>query len=102
MTQPADFKSALQERLARGGTVVADEIVAEEGPPHQRTFEVVAMVDGEKLARGSGRLRRTPSRPRPRPPWKRLPAATCTGLDHLEGFNSFPDRMRLMFCPACR
>ena len=47
LTQPADFKSALQERLARRGTVVAYEIVAEEGPPHERTFEVVAMVDGD-------------------------------------------------------
>jgi len=58
LTQPADFKSALQERLARRGTVVAYEIVAEEGPPHQRMFEVVAMVDGEELARGSGRSKK--------------------------------------------
>ena len=58
LTQPADFKSALQERLARRGTVVAYEIVAEEGPPHQRTFEIVAMVDGEELARGSGRSKK--------------------------------------------
>jgi ribonuclease-3 len=58
LTQPADFKSALQERLARRGTVVSYEIVAEEGPPHQRTFEIVAMVEGEELARGSGRSKK--------------------------------------------
>ena len=58
LTQPADFKSALQERLARRGTVVAYEIVAEEGPPHERTFEIVAMVDGAELARGSGRSKK--------------------------------------------
>jgi ribonuclease-3 len=58
LTQPADFKSALQERLARRGTVVTYEIAAEEGPPHQRTFEVVAMVEGEALARGSGRSKK--------------------------------------------
>ncbi|WP_245602770.1 ribonuclease III family protein [Solirubrobacter soli] len=58
LTQPADFKSALQERLARRGTVVAYEIAAEEGPPHQRTFEVVAVVEGEELARGSGRSKK--------------------------------------------
>jgi ribonuclease-3 len=58
LTQPADFKSALQERLARRGTVVAYEIVAEEGPPHERTFEVAAMVEGEALARGSGRSKK--------------------------------------------
>jgi ribonuclease-3 len=58
LTQPADFKSALQERLARRGTVVAYEIAAEEGPPHQRTFEVVAVVEGEEIARGSGRSKK--------------------------------------------
>ena len=58
LTQPADFKSALQERLARRGTVVSYEIAAEEGPPHQRTFEVVAVVEGEELARGSGRSKK--------------------------------------------
>ena len=58
LTQPADFKSALQERLARRGTIVSYEIVAEEGPPHERTFEVVAMVEGTELARGSGRSKK--------------------------------------------
>jgi ribonuclease III len=55
---PADFKSALQERLARRGTVVAYEVTAEEGPPHERTFEVVALVDGAEVARGSGRSKK--------------------------------------------
>jgi ribonuclease-3 len=58
LVQPADFKSALQERLARRGTVVAYEVTAEEGPPHERTFEVVALVDGEVVARGSGRSKK--------------------------------------------
>ena len=58
LEHPADFKSALQERLARRGAVVAYEVVAEEGPPHERTFEVAAVVDGEELARGSGRSKK--------------------------------------------
>jgi ribonuclease III len=58
LVSPADFKSALQERLARRGAIVAYEITAEEGPPHERTFEVVAMVEGEPLARGSGRSKK--------------------------------------------
>ena len=58
LVQPADFKSALQEQLARRGTVVAYEVTAEEGPPHERTFEVVALVDGEEVARGSGRSKK--------------------------------------------
>jgi ribonuclease-3 len=55
---PVDFKSMLQERLARRGTIVAYEIVAEEGPPHQRTFEVIALVEGKEVARGTGRSKK--------------------------------------------
>ena len=58
LAHPVDFKSALQERLARRGTVVTYTISAEEGPPHERTFEVIAMVDGKSLARGSGRSKK--------------------------------------------
>jgi ribonuclease III len=58
LEHPADFKSALQERLARRGTTVVYEVAAEDGPPHERTFEVVAVVDGEPLARGSGRSKK--------------------------------------------
>ena len=58
LAHPADFKSTLQERLARRGTIVTYEIAAEEGPPHERTFEVVAKSGGEELARGSGRSKK--------------------------------------------
>jgi ribonuclease-3 len=58
LERPADFKSALQERLARRGALVAYLVVAEEGPPHDRWFEVAAVVDGEELARGSGRSKK--------------------------------------------
>ncbi|MDA0184881.1 putative dsRNA-binding protein [Solirubrobacter phytolaccae] len=58
LAHPADFKSALQEQLARRGTVVVYEVASEEGPPHERTFEVAAMVDGHELARGSGRSKK--------------------------------------------
>lgn len=49
-----DFKSALQEQLARRGKVVAYVVVEEAGPPHDRRFEVEARVDGEVLGSGSG------------------------------------------------
>jgi ribonuclease-3 len=58
LAHPADFKSALQERLARRGTIVSYEVTAEEGPPHERMFEVVAMVDGQPVATGSGRSKK--------------------------------------------
>ncbi len=58
LEHPADFKSALQERLARRGAVVGYEVTAEEGPPHERRFEVAAVVAGEELARGTGRSKK--------------------------------------------
>lgn len=58
LEHPLDFKSALQELLARRGTEVSYEIAGEEGPPHNRTFEVVARVDGRALGRGQGRSKK--------------------------------------------
>jgi ribonuclease III len=58
LERPADFKSALQERLARRGVLVSYEVVGEVGPPHDRTFEVRANVGGEEVARGSGRSKK--------------------------------------------
>jgi ribonuclease III len=58
LDSPADFKSALQERLARRGALVAYRVTAEEGPPHERIFEVAAVVGGEELARGAGRSKK--------------------------------------------
>jgi ribonuclease-3 len=58
LERPADFKSALQERLARRGAVVIYEVTAEEGPAHERRFEVAATVEGEELARGAGRSKK--------------------------------------------
>jgi ribonuclease-3 len=58
LVSPADFKSALQEQLARRGAVVRYDVVGEAGPPHDRTFQVSATVDGEELSRGSGRSKK--------------------------------------------
>ena len=58
LEHPVDFKSTLQERLARGGDVVAYEVAAEIGPPHERTFEVVASVEGRVVGRGTGRSKK--------------------------------------------
>lgn len=49
-----DFKSALQERLARDGKTVAYEIFDESGPPHDRVFRIEAKVDGAVLGVGEG------------------------------------------------
>jgi ribonuclease-3 len=58
LEHPVDFKSALQELLARRGAAVEYEIASEDGPAHERQYVVVARVDGEDLGRGSGRSKK--------------------------------------------
>jgi ribonuclease-3 len=53
-----DFKSALQEELARSGTAVSYAVTGETGPAHERRFEVEATVDGDVLGQGSGRSKK--------------------------------------------
>ena len=58
LDNPVDFKSTLQERLARRAEVVEYTITSENGPPHERTFEVVASVAGTAIGHGSGRTKK--------------------------------------------
>jgi ribonuclease-3 len=58
LEHPVDFKSTLQERLARSGDVVTYEVTAEIGPPHDRTFEVQASVGDRLVGRGAGRSKK--------------------------------------------
>jgi ribonuclease III len=53
-----DFKSALQEALARDGARVTYAVTHEAGPPHDRRFEVAATVDGEVIGQGDGRSKK--------------------------------------------
>lgn len=53
-----DFKSALQELLARRGARVSYEVIAATGPPHRRTFQVAAVVDCERVGIGEGRSKK--------------------------------------------
>jgi ribonuclease III len=53
-----DFKSELQERLARDGETVNYEIASEAGPPHDRRFEIRATVGDDELGVGSGRSKK--------------------------------------------
>jgi ribonuclease III len=57
-SQRLDFKSELQERLARDGSTVSYAVVNEAGPPHDRRFEIRATVAGEEVGTGSGRSKK--------------------------------------------
>lgn len=58
MEHPVDFKSALQELLAQRGEVVSYAVTEESGPPHDRTFEVAASVEGSVIGVGNGRSKK--------------------------------------------
>jgi ribonuclease-3 len=58
LEHPVDYKSALQERLARRGELVAYEVVEERGPPHDRVFRVVATIAGTQIGSGVGRSKK--------------------------------------------
>jgi ribonuclease-3 len=53
-----DFKSALQELLARRRSTVSYEVTGESGPSHRRKFEVAAVVDSERVGEGVGRSKK--------------------------------------------
>jgi ribonuclease-3 len=58
LEHPVDYKSVLQERLARRAELVVYQTVSEEGPAHDRSFVVVAEVAGEELGRGEGKTKK--------------------------------------------
>jgi ribonuclease III len=58
LEHPVDYKSVLQERLARRAELVAYRMVSEEGPAHDRSFVAVAEVAGEELGRGEGKTKK--------------------------------------------
>ncbi len=58
LEHPVDFKSTLQELLARRGARVSYEVTSEQGPPHERTYTVSACVDGQAVGSGSGRSKK--------------------------------------------
>jgi ribonuclease-3 len=58
LANPVDFKSALQELLARRGAEVSYEVTGEQGPPHERIYSVAARVEGRELGTGTGRSKK--------------------------------------------
>jgi len=58
LANPVDFKSALQELLARRGEEVSYAVTAEDGPPHARSYAVIATSGGRELGRGGGRSKK--------------------------------------------
>jgi ribonuclease III len=54
MTSHVDYKTELQETLARRGQSVSYSVLEVEGPPHDRRFKCAASIDGKQVGAGSG------------------------------------------------
>jgi ribonuclease-3 len=59
LENPVDFKSLLQEHLARRSQLVVYRIDEETGPPHDRSFTAVAEVNGDEIGRGAGKTKKS-------------------------------------------
>jgi ribonuclease-3 len=57
-TQHVDYKTELQETLARRRQQVIYTVVDAEGPAHDRRFTCAAVVDGVQIGTGSGRTKK--------------------------------------------
>ena len=53
-----DFKTRLQERAARRRLHVRYQLVAEQGPDHDKTFEIAACIGDREYARGIGKTKK--------------------------------------------
>ena len=54
-----DFKTALQEKVQkRDITDIHYEVVGEDGPDHDKRFEVIVVADGKILGRGCGKSKK--------------------------------------------
>ncbi len=72
-----DSKGALQEHLQKdGGDAPTYEIMSQDGPPHDRTFEAAVFRYGVELARGKGKTKKQAEQ-----------AAALSALEKLTGKN---------------
>jgi ribonuclease III len=54
LTTYVDYKTELQEELARRGLSVSYSVLEVEGPPHDRQFTCAAVIDGDQAGTGTG------------------------------------------------
>jgi ribonuclease-3 len=57
-TQYVDYKTELQEALARQKRQVTYSVVEVEGPAHDRRFTCAALIDGQQMGEGAGRTKK--------------------------------------------
>ena len=75
LTSHVDFKTELQEELARRGLQVVYNVLDAQGPPHDRTFTCAAVIDGKEAGVGTGRSKKAAEQAAAREALDRLAAA---------------------------
>ena len=58
LTSHVDYKTELQEALARRGQSVTYSVLTVEGPPHDRRFTCAAVIDGDQFGVGGGQSKK--------------------------------------------
>jgi ribonuclease III len=53
-----DYKTRLQERAARRKQHVRYQLISEQGPDHDKTFDIAAFVGDRELSRGAGKTKK--------------------------------------------
>jgi ribonuclease-3 len=69
-----DYKTELQEELARRGLAVSYSVLDVAGPPHDRSFTCAATIDGETLGTGQGASKKAAEQAAAREALERLAA----------------------------
>jgi ribonuclease III len=75
VTSHVDFKTELQEALARSGRSVSYAVLETEGPPHERYFTCAALIDGERAGVGTGTSKKAAEQAAAREALERVTAA---------------------------
>jgi len=57
-SEHVDYKTVLQEEVAKAGLEVIYEVIEANGPPHAKVFTSQVVLDGEILGRGSGKTKK--------------------------------------------
>jgi ribonuclease-3 len=68
-----DYKTELQEELARRGMAVTYSVLSVDGPPHDRSFTCAATIDGEVAGTGRGASKKAAEQSAAREALEKLP-----------------------------
>ena len=91
LEHPVDYKSVLQERLARRAEVVTYRIDSRGGPAARPRFVAVAEVDGQELGRGEGKTKKSAEQEAAAAGARRPGrGADASALDHHQGLQVLP------------